>query len=85
MNDYQKALNMLYDHKLNKAMNPLATDTERSEAALLLRKLVHKATPMKPNRQDRYCGRCDINRLIKGNDNYCSICGQKIDWSDNNE
>lgn len=56
-----------------------------------LRKLIEKATPKKPTEADASeensycawlcptCGRTHINNYPL---NYCSDCGQKIDWSD---
>ena len=56
-----------------------------------LRELIEKATPKKPTEADASeensycawlcptCGRTHINNYPL---NYCSDCGQKIDWSD---
>lgn len=56
-----------------------------------LRELIEKATPKKPTEADvseensycawlcPICGRTHINNYPL---NYCSDCGQKIDWSD---
>lgn len=82
---YELALRTLYNFATKAASGFFPSEMSVIEANGMIKELVHKATPMKPNRVNRYCGRCDINRLIKGNDNYCSVCGQKIDWSDHNE
>lgn len=76
MNKYQEALNYLKGGNLFGELSNEALDS--------ILELVDKETPMKPNRNDRYCGGCDVNRLIKGNDNYCSVCGKKIDWGGEN-
>lgn len=50
-----------------------------------------KQIPKKPKRYKlfdnstiEYCGTCEVRLLLPG-DAYCSICGQKIDWGDENE
>lgn len=56
-----------------------------SEDLDLIKELVDKETPMKPTHRDighwknsPHCKKCDEMLLI--NLNYCSNCGQKIDW-----
>ena len=78
-NKYEEALNYFLDRE--EGENVTVT-CDWSIYAEELYRLVDKEIPKKPNRNNRYCGNCDVNRLIKGNDNYCSVCGQKIDWSD---
>ncbi len=45
-----------------------------------LERLQKKETPMKVI-EKHYCPSC-INNYNFGIDNYCSDCGQKLDWSD---
>ena len=52
-----------------------------------IEELVDKETPMKPNyHYDHSCGKCGSQRIKDFNDfvneKYCSNCGQKLDWSD---
>ena len=66
-------------------------ELSKNELARLLLKVNEKATPKKPSKasaSELYgycnwicptCGRTHINNYPL---NYCSECGQKIDWSD---
>lgn len=66
-------------------------ELSKNELARLLLKVNEKATPKKPTEADASeensycawlcptCGRTHINNYPL---NYCSDCGQKIDWSD---
>ena len=77
MKKYQEALDRFEEAFRNVTLDDDLTN-ERQD---LLQELVDKETPMKPKRNKRYCGNCDTVRLLPY-DNYCSNCGQKIDWSD---
>ena len=50
---------------------------------------MEKQDPMKPMRKgkNRYCPNCDQwllwdDAIPNEGDNYCGICGQKLDWED---
>ena len=44
--------------------------------------LVERDTPKKVYKTDyNYCPNCDQHYLIEYS-NYCSVCGQRLDWSD---
>lgn len=68
-------------NKYQEALNSLFLTARKTEDIWVMQELVDKATPMKPKRNERYCGNCDTVRLLPY-DNYCSNCGYKIDWSD---
>lgn len=82
MNKYQEALDYIkHDLEHNdfiRYKNGNQVDKYHRE---VLCKLVDKETPMKPYINDRYCGKCHLVRLLP-QENYCSHCGQKIDWSE---
>lgn len=80
-NKYQEALNYLDWH----------CNVEHKEQQDLLQELADKEMPMKPIRfphnMVRFCSICD-KALISTNNwipNYCSECGQRIDWGKDNE
>lgn len=76
MNKYQEALDNLWDWFMKNYDGKLNYD--KYDLPVIVDKLVAKATPTKPN-NDRcsYCG--DVVTTL---DNYCSNCGQSIDWSE---
>ena len=78
MNKYQEALNFLDWH----------CEVAHTEQQDLLQELVDKETPMKLLKSQfdgyRECSNCEsivvsTNHVLP---KYCSNCGQKIDWSD---
>lgn len=78
MNRYKEALDelkeVLYlpDKYLEKRLN-------------ILQELVEKATPKEPKRGEHiWCSRCGAI-IEEYYPEYCSCCGQNIDWSDSNE
>ena len=83
MNKHQEALNFLDWH----------CEVSHVEQQDLLQKLVDKETPMKPKRNLLLCPTCnsdigvalDYSGEVISKDNYCCECGQKIDWSDDDE
>lgn len=97
MNKYEKALDWLTSRCMepNDDYDGLVYDQvpdfEIEANIEPLRELIEKATPKKPTEADAYeensycawlcptCGRTHINNYPL---NYCSDCGQKIDWSD---
>lgn len=51
----------------------------------LLQELVDKEIPTKPNFNEfshTECSICNVELYKSNGDRYCSNCGQKIDWSD---
>lgn len=93
MNKYQEALNNL------KNMGDKDLYNERHlEWAGTLQELVYKATPKKPIIQGlsvaiHTCPVCDKELIVTNDEiviyktktNYCDNCGQRLDWSENNE
>lgn len=52
----------------------------------LLKELVDKATPKKPIQKAagrKVCPNCERSTVREVSPRYCSLCGQRIDWSDN--
>lgn len=54
----------------------------------IIEELVEKATPKKPKESDHapyhtFCGSC--GGLVFDSHNYCSKCGQALDWSNDDE
>ena len=60
---------------------------EYYEAMDMAIKALEKQIPKKPKTDNRYimyiCPYC--NDFVKVSHNYCQNCGQKLDWSDNND
>lgn len=84
MNKYQLALEILSD---NAEMTPQNID-ELQWADAVIKELVDKETPMKLKPNGENCGNC--NELVyreyeKQCDNYCDGCGQKLDWTSEDE
>jgi len=57
------------------------------EALTELERLRKKEMPMKPNEIELVdlepsVGVCDCGKEVYSFENYCSSCGQKLDWSD---
>ena len=96
MNKYQEALNYLVSDGTHKTLHSwgdeIEVETEHGEESLnLLQELVDKATPMKPTKLEngKYsCDSCAMAFTVKYLKNrflshtYCDVCGQKLDWSD---
>lgn len=82
MNKYEEALH--YFEKYIGVTDNTVTNQLVEEYTNILNELINKETPMKPIKNDRYCGNCDKIRLLP-QDNYCKNCGQKIDWSKNED
>ena len=80
MNKYQEALNELRQISASERQNKLY-DT--------LQELVDKETPTKKtiNNGRPYCAKCSYSLLIEDvwEMSYCCACGQRIDWSDEDE
>ena len=83
MSKYQEALKRIIEIK------HLTSRKEQIQYCNLLQELVEKETPMKPaqhihskTKKVYYeCRGCGIAGITKAH-NYCSECGQKLDWSD---
>ena len=88
MNKYQIALEVYSD---NTKMTPHNID-ELQWADEVIQELVDKETPMRPLKQypidwgiGNY-GWCDVcNHGVNYQQNRCDNCGQKLDWSDEDE
>lgn len=97
MNRYQKAL-YIYSHLEKEDTVGEYTPLEYAKARNALQELVEKATPKKVNNATRedymetgYKNCCPTCGAMVGtitphiyieHDRYCCICGQKLDWSE---
>lgn len=73
MNKYQEAL--------NNCVNRWAPSKDWN----LLKELVEKATPKKPIQKAagrKVCPNCERSIVREISPRYCSICGQRLDWSE---
>lgn len=73
MNKYQEAL--------NNCVNRWAPTADWN----LLKALVEKATPKKPIQKAagrKVCPNCERSTVREVSPRYCSICGQRLDWSE---
>ena len=73
MNKYQQAL--------NNCVNRWAPTAEWN----LLKALVEKATPKKPIQKAAgrtVCPNCERSIAREVSPRYCSVCGQRLDWSE---
>ena len=43
---------------------------------------LEKQIPKKPNIYNRFERHCECGTIVKTYQNYCSNCGQALDWSD---
>lgn len=97
-NKYQEALERIGAEKL--ARGELIRNDSKVEPYLnILQELVDKETPKKPNKLKEFitfdgivykiakCPNCKGNNKVREyvSGNRCYTCGQKLDWSDNNE
>lgn len=76
MNKYQQAL--------NNCVNRWAP----AEDWNLLKSLVEKATPKKPIQKAAgrtVCPNCERSIAREVSPRYCIVCGQRLDWSEDNE
>ena len=82
-NKYQEALNTLVKYAHQSPNVGWALIYEEN----ILQEIIDKETPMKPlweTKGYRRCSTCKL-RLVSTNNqfiNYCSDCGQKVDWGD---
>lgn len=73
MNRYQQAL--------NNCVNRWAPAADWN----LLKSLVEKATPKKPIQKAagrKVCPNCERSTVREVSPRYCSVCGQRLDWSE---
>lgn len=73
MNKYQQAL--------NNCVNRWASTADWN----LLKALVEKATPKKPIQKAAgrtVCPNCERSIAREVSPRYCSVCGQRLDWSE---
>lgn len=73
MNKYQEAL--------NNCVNRWAPSKDWN----LLKALVEKATPKKPIQKAAgrtVCPNCERSTAREVSPRYCSVCGQRLDWSE---
>lgn len=78
--------------KYQRALDNLALHSIRSEDVETIQELVDKETPMKPINKYKIdfgignCGDClKCESLVNYQMTYCSGCGQRIDWSEDND
>lgn len=85
MNKYREALERL--RILEKAKNLHYQNQVAPQVDCdVLQELVDKATPKKPMQKAagrKVCPNCERSTVREVSPRYCSICGQAIDWSDN--
>jgi hypothetical protein len=98
MNKYQKTLDELcktcaYSPECGDGCCDLVFRGGRCEEYNILKELVEKATPKKPNIHGfRECREvntisftCPICNKHIGRDNFCEHCGQRLSWSESEE
>ena len=69
------------------SMSDIGSKSKLDEALTELERLRKKEMPMKPNEIELVdlepsVGVCDCGKEVYSFENYCSSCGQKLDWSD---
>lgn len=88
MNKYQEALDGLLENIDYKDYS-IQTINKVAEAIVILQELVDKATPKKVNLYsfEHNKGKCPVcnNTVYSFMNTYCQICGQKLDWSGEDE
>ena len=84
MNRYEKASDRLFMWATNGYCALVFNSKEYKDIKAILQELVDRATPRKPIK-DSYsisaCSNCGCI-FLKGKQNYCSECGQALDWGD---
>ena len=82
MNKYQEALDRFEETFRNVTLDDNLTNERRD----LIQELIDRETPMKPYYPTEYpsacCPKCFQNL---GDNNFCRNCGQRVDWSEENE
>lgn len=90
MSKYTEALSSIY-FTMHNRVKPKSLGHCEDKSLEVLEELVDKATPKKPKNwkaERRINGKVEFNcpvcnRLYTERVNFCSSCGQRIDWSDN--
>ena len=89
MNKYQEALGFLKESaRENYFRKQVQTHEERVtifKSSEYLQELVDKATPKKPIQKAagrNVCPNCMRSTAREVSPRYCSICGQRLDWSE---
>lgn len=76
---------------INRLMCGNTAHSCKSDYIKLAIKALEKQIPMKPKVMDKplknenfwwYCGTCGASRHTGSRSNYCSYCGQRVDWSE---
>ena len=87
MNKYQEALNRIKVHVPEyKLINNHIVEVDKHSDLCKLQELVDRETPMKPielinderSTTHNCCPKCEVEVDFR----YCSDCGQRLDWSD---
>lgn len=90
MNNYKEALSSIR-FTMHYRVKPMKLGRCEDQNLHILEELVEKATPKKPSEAsaseldgycDWICPTCGRTHLNDCPLDYCSYCGQKIDWSD---
>ena len=91
MNKYQEALNYLavslqvFDETVDDKPYRDELEAKRENARKELQELVYKATPKKPIQKAAgrtVCPNCERSIAREISPRYCSVCGQRLDWSE---
>nr|DAS02597.1 MAG TPA: ribosome, girodazole, girolline, antibiotic complex, 50S [Caudoviricetes sp.] len=92
MNKYQEALEYLteeaYSNYFRKYVQTSKEKVFLFKSAKALQELVDRATPKKPIQKAarrNVCPNCMRSTAREVSPRYCSICGQRLDWSEYNE
>lgn len=82
MNKYQKALDRLLMWAANGYCALVFNSNEYKDIKAMLQELVDRSTPKKPITDSHSISACsNCGRIfLSGKPNYCSECGQAIDW-----
>lgn len=70
---------MTYEDVKRIRANPTAENCENAELSEMIDKAIDKQIDKKI--RGLYAGICECGRYVYANMNYCSGCGQKLDWS----
>ena len=89
MNDYQKAYGELWSVlKYEPACEIEKNSKENIKRLETLEPLVERASGIKPAKHaagHTYCPKCKTVIANKCNVNFCHMCGQSLDWSDDGD
>lgn len=92
MNKYQEALEYLteeaYSNYFRKYVQTSKEKVTLFKSSEALQELVDRATPKKPIQKAAgrtVCPNCERSIAREVSPRYCIVCGQRLDWSENNE